>query len=178
LHLLEFSAIHLPKDNKEMRVLSPPEREKLTKYLLQNADKTKVGVLLALHTGLRIGELCALRWEDVDLTAKSLRVRGTMQRVKSFKIDGAKTLVQITSPKNLCSNRLIPLPDFLVNLLKKFVGAPKAFLLTGSAARFIEPRTLQYRFKTLLKKAGLVHVNFHALYGTTLRLGSLNWALK
>ena len=160
---IDFHSIKIKSEHKEMRVLTQLEQAKLTSYLNKNADAAKLGVLLSLYMGIRIGELCALRWQDIDLTAKKLHVKETMQRIANFDGVGAKTKIVITSPKSGCSLRTIPLPDFLVVLLKKHQRNPQAYVLTAEKLRWIEPRTLQYRFKSMLKKAGVADANFHAL---------------
>jgi integrase len=125
-----------------------------------------LGVLLSLYTGIRIGELCALRWENIDLTEKTMRINSTMQRIPDFTGGAAKTQVTITSPKSKCSVRTIPLPDFLAALLASFAAQPKAFLLTGEKLRFVEPRTVQNRFKAYIKACGIESANFHCLRHT------------
>ncbi|MDR2525920.1 MAG: site-specific integrase, partial [Oscillospiraceae bacterium] len=114
---IDCSAISVRSEQREMRVLSKPEQDALALYLTQNADAITLGVLLSLYTGIRIGELCALRWENIDLVAQTLRITGTMQRIPDFTDGAAKTQVVITSPKSKCSVRTIPLPEFLVKLL-------------------------------------------------------------
>jgi integrase len=163
---IDFRRIAPKIKPKEMRVLSKTEQETLCEYLAENADSVKLGVLLSLYTGIRIGELCALRWENIDLTANTLRVKSTMQRVPNLDGVGRKTKLVVTPPKSECSLRTIPLPDFLVALLKSITKRPQAYLLTGEKSRWMEPRTLQYRFKTILKGSHLADANFHALRHT------------
>jgi integrase len=163
---VDFSGITVKCDPKEMRVLSKSEKDALTKFLTQNADAVTLGVLLALYTGIRIGELCALRWENIDLTEKTLSIKNTMQRIPDFDGGEAKTKVVVTSPKSKCSVRTLPLPDFLIALLEPAAAHPKAFLLSGVSSRFIEPRTIQNRFKAYITACGIVDVNFHCLRHT------------
>ena len=74
-----------PRENrKEMRVLSPEEQRCFTEYLLQDMDSCRFGMLLALLTGLRVGEICALRWSDISLSHQTLCVRRSMQRLKNM----------------------------------------------------------------------------------------------
>ena len=171
-----------PKDKKkEMRVLSLEEQKNLVDYLQKDMDTCKFGVLLALLTGIRIGELCALKWETVSVEKKSIRITETMQRLKSTEEDGnAKTKIVIDVPKSEASVRTIPLTDNAVGLLskmqEKFANSdtiPKngiksnenAYVLTGTN-HYMEPRTLQYRFKKYVKECGLTDVHFHTLRHT------------
>lgn len=156
----------VPKN--EMRVLSQSEQTRFMQYLLQDMDECKFGVLLALLTGLRIGEICALRWKDVSLSAKTLSVKTTMQRLQDLDSDGTnKTKIVISEPKSNTSARVIPLTDYAVKLCKcRFCENSAAFVLTGEADRYIEPRLMQYRLERYSGECGLVGVHFHTLRHT------------
>ena len=155
------------KGQKEIHILSSNDRLKFEKYLLYGQDAYKIGILLSLYTGIRIGELCALKWEDIDLNAGTVKINATLQRIQDFKgISGNKTRIVITEPKTPSAKRTIPLPDFIIKRLKAV--DPKngsAFLLTGTE-RFTEPRALTYVFKKYLKESGVPDINFHALRHT------------
>lgn len=114
-----------------------------------------------MTTGIRIGELCALQWEDVDLEKRILIVRKTIQRIQ-IQNEKRKTKLVITEPKSESSKRIIPIPDCIVNLLSKFKGKAKEFVVSRRE-KPVEPRTMQYRFSKILKKANLPSVHFHAL---------------
>lgn len=156
--------IYLSCERKEMRVLSIQEQRKLTNYLMQDLDMWKLGVLVALYTGLRIGELCALSWEDVQ--QDRIYVRRTVQRLK--KDDNTGTSLFIGTPKTKTSNRIIPIPAFLGELISNFRGWNQAdmYFLTQSAQRIPEPRVMQYRFQCYQREAGIDKASFHALRHT------------
>ena len=159
-----LSKLSVKKKEKEMRVLSAQEQKQLTSTLLEETDLCKLGVLLSLYTGIRIGELCALRWENLNPNDKTLRVRETMQRIQSSEpSERSKTKIVITEPKSKCSIRDIPLPDFLLQIIRQFQGTPKAFILTGERNRYIEPRTMQNRFQRYVRESGIKEANYHAL---------------
>ena len=160
-----FSHLHIRQNTKNMRVLSVSEQSVLTEYLLDNIDFIKLGIYLSLFTGIRIGELCALKWENINLYEKMLYVTKTMQRIQTYDML-QKTKVIISSPKSACSLREIPLPDFLCDMLKKYKRADDCFLLSASVQEYVEPRALQYKFKKIIKDCGLIDVNFHALRHT------------
>jgi len=164
---VSFKRIIPKKGQKEIHILSSNDRLKFEKYLLYGQDAYKIGILLSLYTGIRIGELCALKWEDIDLNAGTVKINATLQRIQDFKgISGNKTRIVITEPKTPSAKRTIPLPVFLIKKLKAI--DPKngsAFLLTGTE-RFTEPRALTYVFKKYLKESGVPDVNFHALRHT------------
>ena len=150
-----------------MRVLTHAEQAALVRTILNDMDLYKFGVLLSLYTGIRIGELCALKWEDMCLSDSVLKIRKTMQRIQET--DGSaihKTKVIITAPKSKCSVRSIPLPSFISDIAKQFVASPQAFILTGNSKQFVEPRTMQNHFKSLVAGCGIEKANFHALRHT------------
>ena len=152
---------------KEMRVLSPAEQKRLMEYLLADMDACKFGVLLALLTGLRIGEICALRWDDIDLKDKTIHVHATMQRLKDTAGgEGGKTKIVIGSPKSDKSVRTIPMTEQAALLCMRMQTKSRAaFVLTGTE-RHMEPRTLQYRLKKYTAACKLEGVHFHTLRHT------------
>lgn len=155
--------LSIKKREQEMRVLTRFEQTALQKVLLDEMDLYKFGVILALYTGIRIGELCALTWEDLCLSESVLKVNKTMQRIQDTESGAThKTKVIITEPKSRCSVREIPLPSFLVNLARPFSAPAPAFILTGDSKRFVEPRTMQNRFQSYIAKSGIKNANFHA----------------
>ncbi len=157
-----------PKDpRKEMRVLTKEEQQTLINYLLEDMDGFKFGILLALLTGLRIGEVCALRWENVSFTEKTIKIVSTMQRLRNLeKNDSVKTKVVISDPKSDTSMRVIPMTETVENLCKRFQSQDKeAFIISGTH-RVVEPRSLQYKLKKYTEACGMEDVHFHVLRHT------------
>ncbi len=160
--------IVLPKDTrKEMRVLSREEQAVFTAYLLTNMDEQKFGVLLALLTGVRIGELCALRWDDISLKDGTIRITSTMQRLKDIDANGeAKTKIVFGTPKSDTSVRTIPMCDYAISLCQRMKPrCGSAFVLSGTTD-YMEPRLLQYRLERYTKDCQLEGVHFHTLRHT------------
>lgn len=148
---------------REMRVLTIEEQKRLVAYLLHPTDSCKFGLLLALYTGLRIGELCALRWSCIDLREQTIRIAATMQRLGGT---GEGTRIVIGAPKSDSSLRTIPLPAQIAVLCRHMQPAdPEAYVLTGGPA-YMEPRTLQYRLKRYTAACGLEGVHAHTLRHT------------
>ncbi|MGN0638254.1 MAG: tyrosine-type recombinase/integrase [Huintestinicola sp.] len=145
---------------KARRILNNAETLKLMRSLYHQNDTTSAGILLALSTGIRIGELCALTWENIDLEEKYITVSQTVQR--TYDRQNRRSQLQISTPKSSSSERIIPLPDFIIPVLSKHRSDNSSYFLSGSS-RMTEPRTMQYRFKSILKKSGLPAVNFHSL---------------
>lgn len=165
--ICDLRKLTVKKKDKEMRVLTQAEQSALVNVLLSDTDRYKFGVLLSLYTGIRIGELCALRWEDISIPAATLKVRRTLQRIQDTSIGAtSKTKVIITEPKSQCSVRDIPLPRFIVEIAGRFADHPKAFVLSGDKNRFVEPRTMQNHFKNYVKESGIEDANYHALRHT------------
>ena len=130
-------------------------------YLNEEFDRNALGIALSLHTGIRIGELCALQWKDIDLTNRTITVRKTVQRIKCYGGKN-KTKLVITEPKSASSARIIPIPDCLIVVLEKFKDNADKYVLSGKYSP-VEPRTVQYRFASVLKKANLPSVHYHSL---------------
>lgn len=154
--------IELPKIEKtELKLYSDEQQNSLKSTLLLKMNLTKLGILLCLYTGIRIGELCALKWNDINFHEKTLSISKTCQRIRT-KGDTATKLI-ITSPKSRSSVRVIPLPEFIIKLLKEFAPSDENTYLLSSSDKVTEPRTIQYRFHSILRKAELPSINFHSL---------------
>lgn len=150
---------------QQIRVLTMAEQERLIRYLRKDTDDCKFGVLLALLTGMRIGEVCALQWRDISLPDRVIYVRATMQRLQVQNAE-QKTAICIGAPKSENAARDIPLSPLAVQLCAGFMRPePEAYILTGQPS-YMEPRALQYRFARYTQQCGLEHVNFHALRHT------------
>ena len=141
--------------------LTPIERKKLETFLVKNINLTNLAILLCLFTGLRIGELCGLKWEDIDFVSCTLFVRRTVQRISR----NGKSQVIIGTPKSRTSVRTIPIPAFMMELLKKYRSCDSSYIITNSA-KPTEPRTMQYRFKNVIKSCGIRNINVHLLRHT------------
>ena len=149
----------LPKVQKrELKLLTGNQQRQLCQHLLNHLNSTSLCVLMSLYTGLRVGEICGLKWSDIDFDKSILTVNRTVQRIRSE--HGTKLLMD--TPKSKSSQRSIPIPKFLMSLLRKFKSQADCYILSGSVS-VTEPRTMQNRFKSILKKANLPSVNYHSL---------------
>lgn len=152
--------------HKELPVLSSSQQLILEKWLQTDTDETKLGVLISLYTGLRIGEICALTWNDIDLKNKVIYVRNTVVRVKSAAGESAKTHLIIDSPKTAASLRCIPICSRLLSALLSLAPNATSQYVVSSTASFVSPRTYDYRFKKLLDACQIPRINYHALRHT------------
>jgi integrase len=135
-------------------------------YLIQEIDLQKLGILIALLTGLRIGEVCGLKWCDIDFTNRVIYIRRTVQRIKNPELDTEKkTVVIVDTPKTADSERIIPLQAILLDILVKFKSRKEFYIVTGKK-NCTEPRTLENWIKKHLELAGVNDINFHALRHT------------
>lgn len=162
----DFQSVRIRQHPKELCVLSFAEQESLTRYLLRNNSEYNIGILVCLFTGLRVGEICALRWTDISLQNHTIHVQQTMQRVQNPSNEARKTKIIITAPKSSCSIRTIPIPQILLDVIKEKYTDGSGYFLTNNEQRFIEPRTMQNHFKAVLKQCNIRTVNYHVLRHT------------
>lgn len=152
-----------PKD-----ILSKAEIFRLCSHLESEEDLTAVGIHLALYSGVRLGELCALTWADIDLETRTLYVRHTLQRIQNRnRLDEEpKTMLQMGLPKNK-KERAIPLHEQIRPVLERTcrLYLPSDYLLSGTSTP-VEPRRMSSRFKRILKECGLRNIRFHVLRHT------------
>ncbi|MBQ9314994.1 MAG: site-specific integrase [Clostridia bacterium] len=157
--------VALPKTvRKETVVFSHDEQKRLLNTINNDKSGTSCGVLLTLFTGLRIGELCALQWGDIDFCSGVLHVRKTVQRIATYGTE-SKSAVRISSPKSATSIRDIPLPPFLIKMLAPYRRGQGDYIVSGGKA-VTEPRTFTNRYKALLRKAAVPSLKFHSLRHT------------
>lgn len=160
--------IKITENQPTISVLSDSQTERLTEFLFGNINHTNLGILISLYTGIRLGEMCALRFSDISLQDNIMSVRRTMQRIQSFDDNNtARTKIIVSSPKSKSSVRDIPLPDFIVQIIKIYFCTNKeAYVLSGSPTSYVEPRTFENRFKSVAKQCGIENVKFHTLRHT------------
>lgn len=163
------SAITKPAPRKkELTIVEVDKQSILENELMTNMDETKLLIYITLYTGIRIGEACALMWEDIDMNAHLLHVRRTISRVW-FTADGKKkSKLTIESPKSKESLRCIPICSRLYSVLSHFSFKKlDGYILKNSTENcFVSPRTFEYRYKAILKKCALASYNYHALRHT------------
>lgn len=147
---------------KKIDVINHSEQAALIRYLHKETDASKAGILLCIFTGLRLGEICSLKWEDIDFEQMIIHVNRTVQRVTTDG-DESKTVLIITEPKSSFSKREIPISEGTAQILReiKYKGE---YIVGGKKP--LDPRTYQNRFKKYLKDNTIKNYNFHALRHT------------
>lgn len=156
--------VDLPKIRRpEILVLTRAQQRQLEQAALK--EKNCSPVIIALYTGMRIGEISGLKWGDVDLDNRTIQVQRTIQRI-STPNGPTKTTVIAGTPKTKSSLRTIPIADNLVKYLaskKKYTNSP---FVIGTARGYMEPRLISLHFKRLATLLGLENIHFHALRHT------------
>ncbi|MCI2106983.1 MAG: site-specific integrase [Intestinimonas sp.] len=165
--ILEF--VKLPKaKNTTVQVFSMREQRLVEDAALHSDDMRALGIILCFYTGIRLGELCALKWGDIDFEAGTMSIMRTVSRIKNFQQGENKTRLLIGMPKSQNSIRKIPLPDFLLKLsvkLKMQAEDEDCYVLSGTKTP-IDPRTYQKLYKKILVIAGVKDRKFHAIRHT------------
>ena len=141
------------------------EYKKIISEILKNIDYKKLGILLGLYTGMRIGELCALQFKDIDFKEKCVRVTKTLQRTYDPTKDINPSEIKITSTKTDNSNRTIPLTDDIVKIVKEMNTGDENYVLTGKS-KWTEPRTFRRFYQNFMKKINIEALKFHSLRHT------------
>ncbi len=161
------NALQYPANDKisKMQVLSADMYEKMMISIKREMDFEALGYAISLYTGMRIGEVCALKWGDIDMERGLISVTKTLQRVYFKEGEKGKTKVIIGSPKSRAAVRDIPISCALEELLLQRVGREECYLLSGTTEA-IEPRLYRKHFEKFLKRNGLEPIRFHSLRHT------------
>lgn len=151
----------------ELEILSEKEQSILEEYLFSETNERKIGILLSLYMGLRIGEVCGLQWEDIDFATQTMHIRHTIERIANVNAKPAdrKTVLMLCDAKSISSNRIIPIPTNIFPLLFQN-RRTSGFVLKGNAYEYTDPRTYQNCFHKYLRDCNLRSVNYHALRHT------------
>ena len=157
------SKIKLPScKEKEVDAFERIEQKKLESFCLNSKENYK-GIVICLYTGIRLGELLALTWDDFDNDKGTLSISKTLCTIK---INDKNTLY-IDSPKTNNSKRIIPLPQSLIFELEKMKqSSTSKYIITTRNNTMVDPRTYQRTFKSILRKCDIKEKNFHSLRHT------------
>ena len=143
---------------KQISCFSPSEQKIIEQAVLTDKREKMIGILICLYTGLRVGELLALEWTDIDFSKNELSVNKTCH-------DKGKSRVT-TTPKTTSSVRVIPIPKQLVPILKQRQKRSKSQYVISKNGAYIPVRSYQRSFELLLKRLGIAHQGFHSLRHT------------
>lgn len=149
----------------ELSILTLDDQRLLEQGISNDMTPTSIGIMISLYTGLRIGEVCALMWKDIDFSSRTIYVRHTVSRVKSLNSDYKTTLI-LDEPKTNSSKRIIPIPSPLLTILNKFHENSKSLFVVSDCEHFISPRTYDARYHRVLSNYHIADLNYHALRHT------------
>ena len=162
----------LRQNKPEIRIMTREEQRQLETMAAKDGGPAALGILVALYTGLRIGEVCALQWKDISLEYSVITVSRTISRIQEYRtreygsrVKAARTRVVLSSPKTDSSRRMIPIADALKEFLMPYRSAPDCYLLTGKT-NYIDPRTFYRKYRRFLEECGIGPYNYHALRHT------------
>lgn len=152
------------REKQSIEVLTRSHQIKIMQYVQEHFTFRNLGVYICLCSGMRIGEICALTWEDLDVENGLIKVRRTIQRIYTIEDSTRKTELILDTPKTKNSIREIPMNKDLLNLVKsiKKIANNSFFVLTNDP-KPTEPRTYRTYYKKLMKELGLPNLKFHGL---------------
>lgn len=152
------------RERHDIEILSKSNHRKIINHIQEHFTFRNLGIYICLSTGLRIGEICALRWQDIDIESGIISIKQTIQRI--YLIEGSErhTELILDTPKTKNSIRDIPLTKDLIKLLRplKKVVNDTYFVLTNEV-KPTEPRTYRNYYKQFLKDLGISDLKFHGL---------------
>lgn len=164
-----LESVKLPKtEQNEVQIFTTNEQRLIELTALNFEDKRALGIVLCFYSGIRLGELCALKWSDFDIEAGTMSIKRTVTRTKNFDSNENKTTLNIGTPKSRTSSRKIPLPAFLIRIAKEYILCAEKenyYILTGTDNP-LDPRAYQKLYKKVLAKAGVKDRKFHAIRHT------------
>lgn len=154
-------------EKKDLAIFSKEEQARLELFLASQMNAVSLGIMISLYAGLRIGEMCALSWDDIDLSTGVIHIRHTIARVRNTdpKSD-CKTVLILDTPKTGSSVRDIPISSRLLACLIEIKRVSSYGFVLSDSLTFVSPRTYEYRFHRLLDECGVKQVNYHALRHT------------
>lgn len=158
---VKFTRSHV---KKTLKVFSDYEIITMRDFLKQDTNSKRVGVLVAIYSGLRIGEVCGLKWSDIDFENNNINVQRTVQRISINTDTQIHSKIIITSPKSSKSIRTIPISNeikLILNHNKDNIGFVLSNCLTP-----VEPRSFRFYFNSVLKKVNVKQKPFHSLRHT------------
>lgn len=160
--------VRLPQlEEREIIVFDAKKQRRLEQTIAQSMDNRDYGVLICLYTGIRIGELCGLKWNCIDFAQSTMEIKNSLNRITIYEDNKKKTILSEVLPKTKKSRRKIPLPLFLCQLLNTLKKSSNSeYVISMKNGNPVEPRMMQFVYCRLLERAKIAHVSFHTLRHT------------
>lgn len=153
------------RKNENIEVFTVDTQKRVMQYIKKNFTFKNFGIYLCLSSGLRIGEVCALQWKDLDVVAGVISVHKTIGRIYVIEENKTKhTEILIDTPKTRNSVRDVPMPNELIRIVKPLMKVvnPEYYILTNEKLP-IEPRTYRNYYKKLMSQLNIPKLKFHGL---------------
>lgn len=162
-----YIKVRLPKRTniKDVSIFNDNEIKKLKHFLINNPSALNVGILISIYSGLRIGEVCGLKWSDINFNTKTLSVKRTVQRIYYVHNNIKKSAISISEPKTISSIRTIPIHEELLVVLQKLQSDPNHFILSDNEEPK-EPRFFRMHYAQILKDLHITFKKYHTLRHT------------
>jgi len=161
INYINLDDIKIKSIIKSCYILPKEYQYNIERYLIDNINIRNIIFLLCLYTGIRKGEACGLKWEDINFNTNSLEIKRTIIRIKT----NNKTKLITSTPKSITSNRIIPIPNFIINYLLLYKSNNNYYLLSNST-KLYDPRLLEFHYKKILNSINIPNHKFHTLRHT------------
>ena len=163
---VEESFIKKKVISQDVSIFTKKEQRQIEDYIYRTKDIRAIAILISFYMGLRLGELCALKWKDINIESHYIYVSKTVTRFKDSQVSSEKSKLIIGTPKSKNSNRFIPIPDFMNDLYispLNIVSKNKEYYVISDKSTPYDPRSLQKYYKNMLMEAGIEYRKFHSI---------------
>lgn len=163
IHPFNPEIAYLPEIREvKTKTYSNEEQDRIVQAVMSDLSFKSFGILLSLNTGIRIGELCAMQWDGIDIDQNVIKIDNTLQRIYDCSARPRSKII-IGSPKTIHSKRIIPLSEKLQTAIKMMPEINKSGYILTNDTSFMEPRTYRRFYRTFLNKHNIEFLNFHCL---------------
>lgn len=150
--------------NKKIEVLTVAQHKKILEYIKQNFTFRNLGIYISLTTGLRIGEVCGLKWSDMNIESGTITISRTIERIYIVEREKKRTELIVNTPKTTNSNREIPMNKELLSMVKPLMKVVNSnFYMLTNDEKPTEPRTYRNYYHKLMAQLEIPKLKYHGL---------------
>lgn len=150
--------------NKKIEVLTVAQHKKILEYIKQNFTFRNLGIYISLTTGLRIGEVCGLKWSDMNIESGTITISRTIERIYVVEGETKRTELIVNTPKTTNSNREIPMNKELLSMVKPLMKVVNSnFYMLTNDEKPTEPRTYRNYYHKLMAQLEIPKLKYHGL---------------